>query len=88
MNYASVITAGVVFFSLCVLLFLFSRSISHPLPARNQRELNDMPHSVWYVLGGRRHYKGPMGNAPASAPIHNNNTAPDLFPEDEKKSPA
>jgi len=59
MNYASVITAGVVFLSF-----------------------------VWYILGGRRHYKGPMGNAPASVPIHNSNTTPEIFVEDEKKSPA
>jgi hypothetical protein len=87
MNYASVITTGVVFLSLCVLLFLFSHSISHPLPARDQRELNDA-YSVWYILGGRRHYKGPMGNASASVVMHNSNTTPEIFAEDEKKSPA
>ena len=43
-----------------------------------------MLYSVWYILGGRRHYKGPTGNAPPSGPIHENSTTPEPSTDDEK----
>jgi hypothetical protein len=56
MNYASVITLGVVFLSLLSV---------HDI-AMNWSLTKVAFTRVWYFLGGRRHYKGPVSNLPAS----------------------
>ena len=43
-----------------------------------------MLYSVWYVFGGRRHYKGPRGNIPPADEIVHNNKTLELS-DDEKK---
>jgi hypothetical protein len=54
MNYASVITIGVVVFSLLSVQDLFA-AVSPSTNAASR---------IWYVLGGRTHYKGPVSNLP------------------------
>lgn len=56
MNYASVITMGVVAFSLYVkILFNHYQTLMVSLFFLSR---------LWYFLGGRNHYKGPVSNLP------------------------
>ena len=65
MNYASVITIGVV-----VLSLLSVHNIAQSDPMIDIQSVT----RVWYILGGRKHYKGPVSNLPKARATNHNET--------------